>query len=76
MLLHICCGPCATYPVPELTGQGYELMGYFSNSNIHPYTEYCKRREGVQSYAEKTGLSVIYDDDYDPSEYFQLIAHR
>ncbi|NLW92175.1 MAG: epoxyqueuosine reductase QueH [Syntrophomonadaceae bacterium] len=76
VLLHICCGPCATYPVPELIGQGFEVMGFFSNSNIHPYTEYLKRREGVEAYADSIGLSVIYDDNYDPSEYFQLITHR
>lgn len=76
VLLHICCGPCATYPLPELLGLGYEVMGYFSNSNIHPYTEYIKRREGVEAYTSNIGLQVIYDDNYDPSEYFQLINHR
>lgn len=76
LLLHICCGPCATLPVPELIGQGYEVMGYFSNSNIHPFTEYQKRREGVEKYAEAIGLPVIYDEDYNPAGYFQLITHR
>lgn len=76
VLLHICCGPCATYPVPELSGLGFEVMGYFSNSNIHPYTEYMKRREGVEEYTRNIPLQVIYDDNYDPSEYFQLINHR
>ncbi|MBC7076619.1 MAG: epoxyqueuosine reductase QueH, partial [Syntrophomonadaceae bacterium] len=44
ILLHICCGPCATYPVPKLREQGYFVMGYYYNPNIHPYTEYLKRR--------------------------------
>lgn len=76
VLLHICCGACASFPVPELRGQGYEVMGYFSNSNIHPYTEYKKRRESVQAYAEAVRLQVIYDDDYNPMDYFQRITHR
>jgi len=40
VLLHICCGPCATYPVPWLREHGYNVMGYFYNPNIHPFTEY------------------------------------
>lgn len=76
LLLHICCGPCASFPVPELLGQGYDLMGYFSNSNIHPYTEYLKRRDGVEIYSRMVGLPVIYDDEYNPADYFQMVTHR
>ncbi len=76
ILLHICCGPCATYPVPELRSQGYEVMGYFYNPNIHPYSEYIKRREALQQYASEVDLKVIYDEDYNPVEYFHGITYR
>ncbi len=76
LLLHICCGPCATYPLPELREQGYEVMGYFSNSNIHPYKEYLQRREGLETYAGTIALPVIWDEDYNPVEYFQNISYR
>lgn len=76
VLLHICCGPCASYPVPVLREQGYEVMGYFFNPNIHPYTEYQKRKEALQQYADNVDLKVIYDQKYNPVEYFQNIAYR
>lgn len=76
LLLHICCGPCATYPVPVLRDQGYEVMGYFFNPNIHPYTEYLKRREALQEYADKTELRVLFDENYNPVEYFRAITFR
>ena len=76
ILLHICCGPCASYPVPRLREQGYEVMGYFFNPNIHPYSEYVKRHEALEEYARETNLKVIYDEDYNPIEYFQNISYR
>ncbi len=76
VLLHICCGPCASYPVPYLREQGYEVMGYFFNPNIHPYSEYVKRREALEEYARQTDLKVIYDENYNPVEYFQNISYR
>ncbi|MGI5912404.1 MAG: epoxyqueuosine reductase QueH [Syntrophomonadaceae bacterium] len=76
VLLHICCGPCATYPVPVLREKGYEVMGYFFNPNIHPYTEYLKRQEALKEFACQTELKVIYDEKYDPVNYFQNISYR
>ena len=76
VLLHICCGPCATYPVPWLQENGYDVMGYYYNPNIHPYTEYQKRKEGLQSYANQVDMKVIYDETYDPQSYFQQVAFR
>jgi len=62
--------------VPALRDEGYELMGYFFNPNIHPFTEYLKRREGLEEYARQTELKVIYDEKYNPVEYFQNISYR
>lgn len=76
VLLHICCGPCATYPVPSLREEGFNLMGYFYNPNIHPYIEYIKRKESLEEFAKQTDLKVIYEEKYNPVEYFQTIAHR
>ncbi len=76
VLLHICCGPCATYPVPVLREQGYDVRGYFYNPNIHPYSEYLKRREALEDFARQTDLPVIYDEKYNPVQYFQNISYR
>lgn len=76
ILLHICCGPCATYPVPWLLEHGYDVTGFYYNPNIHPYTEYRMRRQGLEQYAQQCGLKVIYDEMYDPTIYFQQITHH
>jgi len=76
VLLHICCGPCATYPVPWLREQGYTVMGYYFNPNIHPYTEYMKRMKALEQFAQISDLKVLYAEDYNPVKYFQNISFR
>ena len=77
ILLHICCGPCAIYPLQELQGKGYEVLGFFYNPNIHPLQEYLKRREGVEQVAEKFGIRVIFPEkEYDPVKYMRRVAFR
>ena len=76
VLLHICCGPCASDPVPRLREEGFELMGYFYNPNIHPFTEYQKRKEALEDYARQVELKVIFEPDYKPVDYFQNITYR
>jgi len=76
ILLHICCGPCAIYPVDVLRDEGFEVMGFFYRHNIHPYTECMKREEAVQQYAEKTGLRVIYQEGYDLEGFIRNMVFR
>lgn len=76
VLLHTCCGPCATGPVPALRKEGFDVLGYFYNPNIHPFTEYEKRLEALQQYAEQQSLKLIGQEVYNPVEYFQHITFR
>lgn len=43
ILLHSCCAPCSTYSLEYLT-QSADVTIYFANSNIHPSTEYTRRK--------------------------------
>ena len=77
LLLHICCGPCAIYPVQTLRAQGFEVVGLFYNPNIHPLQEYLRRRQGLEQTAEHLGLRVICkDEEYDPAAYMRHIVFR
>ena len=76
MLLHICCGPCATYPVQYLRGEDITIYGYFDNPNIHPYREWLKRKETLAKYAEEVGLQVIYNENYQMEAFLQAVVHR
>jgi hypothetical protein len=76
ILLHSCCGPCSIFPTRKLLEEGHEVRGYFYNPNIHPYTEFQKRLETYQEFAEKTGLPVIIDDNYEIDEFLRQVAFR
>jgi predicted adenine nucleotide alpha hydrolase (AANH) superfamily ATPase len=76
LLLHICCGPCAIYPVEVLGAQGPHVEGYFDNPNIHPHQEFLRRVQALEDYAAQVGLHVIWNKDYDIEEYFRLVAFR
>lgn len=80
LLIHICCGPCAIYPLrkllegklaPEALNQGVDVWGFFYNPNIHPYTEYRKRLEAVKTLAERMDIKVIYRDEYNLEEFLK-----
>lgn len=76
ILLHICCGPCATYPYEVLNKAGFKITGFFYNPNIHPFKEYEKRLKVLEDYAEKVGLTVIYKDEYDLEEFLRRVVYR
>ena len=76
ILLHICCAPCAIYPVNFLHEQGLDVMGYFYRHNIHPYTECLKRQESLEFYAKQINLRVIYQEGYDLEGFIQNVAFR
>ncbi len=74
VLLHICCGPCAIYPLRELTASGAEVTGYWYNHNIHPYQEYQRRLEAVRQLAAITELPMVYHDRYQLEEFLTAVA--
>lgn len=76
VLLHICCGPCTIYPQRYLREQGYELHGYFYNPNIHPYQEFQRRLETLETYAGEIGLPLIADRDYEMEDYLRQVVFR
>ena len=62
LLLHACCGPCAIMPVLRLRDAGYAVTLWYMNPNIHPLTEYLRRREAVAECAARLGVDVLYED--------------
>ncbi len=71
VLLHICCGPCAIYPLRVLREQGHEVSGYFFNPNIHPYSEFVKRRDTLATFAKNAALPLAIDDRYELQSYLK-----
>lgn len=72
LLLHICCGPCATHSV-ELLSRDYAVTGFFSNSNIAPRSEYGQRLASAQLLAGSLGFPMI-EDAYDHEAWLETVA--
>lgn len=71
LLLHTCCGPCATYSTEFLQEQGYAPTMYYYNPNIHPYKEWERRKESLAEFASRKGLPLILGEEYELSTFLQ-----
>lgn len=76
VFLHICCGPCAIYPVDVLRTEGHSVQGFFYNPNIHPFTEFTKRRDTLTVWAMSVDLPVLVHQGYDLEEFLRQTAFR
>jgi predicted adenine nucleotide alpha hydrolase (AANH) superfamily ATPase len=77
VLVHICCGPCSITTLTTLLDLGFTPTGLFYNPNIHPLTEYARRRDGCLEVAERLGVKVIVkDNEYDPQAWFRDVTFR
>lgn len=64
LLMHTCCAPCSVYCIDELKKNGIEPTLYWYNPNIHPYTEYVKRKDCLKEYSKKINVKAIFEDEY------------
>jgi predicted adenine nucleotide alpha hydrolase (AANH) superfamily ATPase len=71
ILLHICCGVCASSCVKRLRKDGFEPIGFFYNPNIHPEEEYKRRLEATKILSETIGFSLI-EGDVETKRWFEL----
>jgi predicted adenine nucleotide alpha hydrolase (AANH) superfamily ATPase len=69
ILLHTCCGPCAEFPVQELTKSGYAITMYYFNPNIHPQKEWQRRLKQLEILAEKWSLPLICEGGSQPDNW-------
>ncbi len=76
VLLHICCGPCTFYPLQRLREQDMDIIGFFYNPNIHPYQEWLRRLEALETVAASRKLRLIVRQDYPLEEFLRNIAFR
>lgn len=60
LLLHVCCGPCATHSILTLREE-YDLTLFFSNSNIAPFEEYERRRDTALKLSALCDVPLVCD---------------
>ncbi len=75
ILLHICCAPCSIYPIESIEAKGHRIAGYYYNPNIHPYSEYLKRKEEADKYSKEVGINLMAGE-YDLEKYFQFVNYN
>ena len=73
VLLHTCCGPCASACVPALRDLGNEVALFFSNSNIDAEAEFEKRLDNARTLAAAEGVEVVADS-YDHADWLEKVA--
>lgn len=73
VLLHSCCGPCASACVPRLKAEGHEVTMFFANSNIDTEAEYEKRLNAARRLAEAEGVRLV-PLPYDHDEWLREVA--
>lgn len=74
LLLHICCGPCATWTVQHLTELGASVTGFWFNPNIHPYSEHERRREALATFAKEQEIPMVWEPGYEMVAFLQAVA--
>ncbi|MDR2142154.1 MAG: epoxyqueuosine reductase QueH [Deltaproteobacteria bacterium] len=83
LLLHVCCGPCALWPLQTLRRKYPRLrLGlWFYNPNIQPLAEFRRRRDSlaflVTQLADSLGLlTVDFSPPYDQERFLALAAQN
>lgn len=59
LLLHVCCGPCAVWPLETLLEEGVQVSLLFYNPNIHPSVEWQRRLENTIKVAEHYQVPLL-----------------
>ena len=72
VLIHICCGICASWPVQCVRDDGYSITGYFYNPNIHPKEEYEKRLNVARNLADIFEFELIIGE-YDHDKWLEAV---
>lgn len=72
LLLHTCCGPCASGCIGVLMDAGRKFTMYFSNSNLADKAEYEKRLAAAKQVAERCHAELIADP-YDHPAWLEAV---
>ena len=74
LLLHCCCGPCATACVERLSREGRPCRLFFSNSNIATREEFELRLEQLRKVARHFGTGDVIVDDYRHDQWLSRVS--
>ncbi len=73
ILVHCCCGPCATSSLQRLLDEGYDPVLVYGNSNIWPEEENDVRYRNLLKVAEHFGGLQVIRQDYDHNGWLEFV---
>ena len=76
LLLHSCCGPCSSYVLQYLAAD-FDIVLFYSNSNIAPEEEYRHRLSEQRRLVREMPLAgrvEVVEDAYDPDAFSAAAA--
>ena len=76
ILLHTCCAPCSTVPIPSLKDEGFDVEIFFFNPNIHPYTEFLNRLNSMQQLAQDERVPGFFYRGYPLESFLRMQLSR
>lgn len=76
LLMHICCSNCCLFPIRSLTSKGIDIVGFWFNPNIHPYTEYKNRFYSLNKLQSLWDLKIEYKDNYGLKEFIRFVVNN
>lgn len=76
LFLHVCCGPCACYPLEWFENErpGLKLELWYYNPNIHPQAEFRRRRDSLAFLAAQRSLTVDFSPPYESAHFLAEFA--
>lgn len=80
ILLHTCCAPCSTTTLEYLADIA-DVTVYFANSNIHPRSEYEKRKLAQQEFIDRFNRETRHQvafisAPYLPGAYLRMVKEQ
>jgi len=72
ILLHACCGICSAYSIKLLKELGYDVIVYFSNSNLDTQEEFDRRLDAQKRVCTEFNVELLIDE-YNHKEYLSFI---
>ena len=73
LVVHCCCAPCAGAVFECLAAHDLHPLVFFFNPNIHPRSEYLRRRDELLALCRVLGFEVEVGD-YEPRAWLEAVA--
>jgi len=76
ILLHSCCGPCSIAILDKFAKEQQDIISYFFNPNIHPFTEHKARKNAWLELMQQTQTEHILDASYPLEDWLKQVAQE